>query len=82
MDQGRPESPSVLLLSQDYLNVGDRPPTGGVAEGHRVAASAIPVVGKDGDLIFHMLHQTRQDGCAKGPWDRDLEKGEYRGHRL
>lgn len=54
----------------------DRPPTGGVAEGHRVTVSAIPVVGKDGDLIFHMLHQARQDGCAKGSWDRDLEKGE------
>jgi hypothetical protein len=53
----------------------DRPPTGGVAEGHGVAASAVPVVGKDGDLIFHMFHQARQGGCAKGPWDRDLEKG-------
>ena len=57
----------------------DRTPTGCVAERHGVTASAIPVVGKDGDLIFHMLHQARQDGCAKGPWDRDLEKGEYRG---
>lgn len=57
----------------------DRPPTGGITEGHRVASSAISVVGKDGDLIFHMFHKARQDGCVKGPWDRDLEKGECRG---